>query len=131
MLFVTKLQGEKNYGVTSVCNIISFYENCNTLVHPYMYHLFITLVHNIPSMRWRNTDIGWNKLMLQCYTPMLCRSSYSLSIHTCLWGCYITMLHCMSVSTFRHPVTQDSITATWAWKAVSFCPSGGATVFYF
>ncbi len=38
---------------------------------------------NIPSKGQQNTDIGWNGLMLQCYTLMLHCYSYNLPIYTC------------------------------------------------
>ncbi len=53
--------------VTSVCNIVSFHENCNTLVCPHKQLLSITLVFNIPLIRWQNTDTDWNRLLLQCW----------------------------------------------------------------
>ncbi len=61
----------------------------------------ITLVRYIFLMWLQNTDIGWNRLLLWCYTLMLLCYICHLPVHTCSLWCYITVLHFMSVLIFR------------------------------
>ncbi len=62
--------------------------------------IYVTLERNIPLMRWQNTDIAWNGMMLQADVTLL-RTVVTLPIHTCTRQHYITVLHYMSVPTLK------------------------------
>ncbi len=56
-------------------------------------------------MRQQNADIGWNRLMLQCYTLMLCCYSVNIHIYTCFQWCYIMVFCYMSIPNSKEMIT--------------------------
>ncbi len=71
--------------------------------------MYVTSACNIPLTRWQNIYIGWNRLMLQSYAPMLQCYIYSLPSHTCLQ----TELH---YSVTLHACTNIYIVSKFTWN---------------